>query len=192
MVRVRSTQKFPIVRWPRRVMPRMIATTTAMPAAAETKFWTVKPSIWVRWLIVLSPPYHCQFVLVMKLTATLNAPSGATPGTGRVERQLLLDALQQVDGEERHEAEGEQGDGVDVPPLLALGVDPQEAVDHSLDRTEDAIARRAAVVTSAVDRRQVPAERRCGDGQHDEQQDELEEAGTGHQNFSGRTSTTMR
>ena len=26
-----------------------------------------------------SPPYHCQFVLVMKLTATLNAPSGDTP-----------------------------------------------------------------------------------------------------------------
>ena len=24
--------------------------------------------------------YHCQFVLVMKLTAALNAPSGATPG----------------------------------------------------------------------------------------------------------------
>ncbi len=59
-------------------MPRMIATTTAMPAAADTKFWTVKPSIWVRWLIVFSPPNHCQFVLVMKLTAALNAPNGAT------------------------------------------------------------------------------------------------------------------
>ena len=61
-------------------MPRMIATTTAMPAAAETKFWTLSPSICVRWLIVSSPLYHCQFVLVMKLTATLNAPSGATAG----------------------------------------------------------------------------------------------------------------
>ena len=59
-------------------MPRMIATTTAMPAAADTKFCTVSPSIWVRWLIVSSPEYHCQFVLVMKLTAVLNAPHAGT------------------------------------------------------------------------------------------------------------------
>ena len=58
----------------------MIATATAMPAAADTKFCTARPSIWVRWLIVSSPLYHCQFVLVTKLTATLNAPSGATAG----------------------------------------------------------------------------------------------------------------
>ena len=35
-----------------RAMPRMSATTTAMPTAADTKFCTVRPSIWVRWLIV--------------------------------------------------------------------------------------------------------------------------------------------
>ena len=80
VVRVRSTQKLPSVRRPRRTMPRMIATTTAIPAAADTKFCTAKPTICVRWLIVTSPLYHCQFVLVMKLTAALNAPSGATAG----------------------------------------------------------------------------------------------------------------
>jgi hypothetical protein len=80
VVRVRSTQKLPSVRCPRRAMPRMMAITTAMPAAAETKFCTARPSIWVRWLIVSSPLYHCQLVLVMKLTAALNAPSGATSG----------------------------------------------------------------------------------------------------------------
>jgi hypothetical protein len=37
-------------------MPRMIATITAMPAAADTKFCTVRPTIWLRWLIVVSPP----------------------------------------------------------------------------------------------------------------------------------------
>ena len=36
--------------------PRISATMTAMPAAADTKFWTVSPIIWVRWLIVFSPP----------------------------------------------------------------------------------------------------------------------------------------
>ncbi len=47
-----------------------------MPAAAETKFWTVKPSIWVRWLITCSPENHCQLVFVTKLTALLNEPIG--------------------------------------------------------------------------------------------------------------------
>ena len=48
MVRVRSTQKLPMVSADRRARPRMNAATVAIPAAAETKFWTVRPSIWVR------------------------------------------------------------------------------------------------------------------------------------------------
>ena len=44
----------------------------AIPTAAETKFCTVNPVICVRWLSVDSPPYDCQFVFVMKLTAVLN------------------------------------------------------------------------------------------------------------------------
>ena len=48
VVRVRSTQKLPSVRWPRLTMPRMMATTTAMPAAADTKFCTANATIWVR------------------------------------------------------------------------------------------------------------------------------------------------
>ena len=51
-----------------------------MPAAADTKFWTARPVIWVRWLIVASPPYDCQLVLVMKLTAVLNERWGTTAG----------------------------------------------------------------------------------------------------------------
>ncbi len=56
MIRVRSTQKFPIVSERRRVRPRISATTTAIPTAAETKFCTVSPAICVRWAIVDSPP----------------------------------------------------------------------------------------------------------------------------------------
>ena len=48
MVRVRSTQKLPIVWAERRVKPRINATSTAMPVAADTKFCTVSPSICVR------------------------------------------------------------------------------------------------------------------------------------------------
>jgi hypothetical protein len=48
VVRVRSTQKFPMVCDERRANPRMSATTTAIPLAAETKFCVVSASIWVR------------------------------------------------------------------------------------------------------------------------------------------------
>ena len=54
VVRTRSTQKFPMVLAPARARPRMSATITAMPAAAETKFWTVRPIACVRWLTVVS------------------------------------------------------------------------------------------------------------------------------------------
>ena len=52
----------------------------AMPTAADTKFWTVNPSICVRWLIACSPENHCQFVFVTNDTAALNAPHGVVPG----------------------------------------------------------------------------------------------------------------
>ena len=48
MPRVRSTQKLPRVRPRRRMMPRMIATATAMPAAADTKFCTARANIWLK------------------------------------------------------------------------------------------------------------------------------------------------
>ena len=55
VLRVRSTQKLPsVVAW-RRDRPRISAAMAAMPAAAETKFCTASPIIWVRWLIVASP-----------------------------------------------------------------------------------------------------------------------------------------
>ena len=47
-VRVRSTQKLPRVWARRRASPRIRAAITHMPTAAETKFCTVSPVIWVR------------------------------------------------------------------------------------------------------------------------------------------------
>ena len=55
MPRVRSTQKLPIVADLRRTRPRISATATRSPTAADTKFCTASPAIWVRWLIVDSP-----------------------------------------------------------------------------------------------------------------------------------------
>ena len=54
-MRVRSTQKLPSVSALRRAKPRIIATSTAMPTAAETKFCTARPAICDRYDIVVSP-----------------------------------------------------------------------------------------------------------------------------------------
>ncbi len=43
-----STQKLPTVVAFWRAKPRMSATTTAMPVAADRKFCTVSAAIWVR------------------------------------------------------------------------------------------------------------------------------------------------
>ena len=52
---IRSAQKFPIVGERRRTIPRTRARATAIPTAADTKFCTARPTIWVRWLTVFSP-----------------------------------------------------------------------------------------------------------------------------------------
>ncbi|MEY9245257.1 hypothetical protein ABIF27_005912 [Bradyrhizobium elkanii] len=48
MQRVTSTQKLPTVRIDERVKPRISAIASAMPVAADRKFWWVRPSIWTR------------------------------------------------------------------------------------------------------------------------------------------------
>ena len=71
MIRVRSTQKLPIVADDRRAKPRTKAIAIAIPAAADTKFCTVSATIWLVLLMVVSPAYDCQLVLVRNETAVL-------------------------------------------------------------------------------------------------------------------------
>jgi hypothetical protein len=54
-VRIRSAQKLPSVFPLRRAIPRITAATTAMPTAAETKFWTASPAICEKYESVVSP-----------------------------------------------------------------------------------------------------------------------------------------
>ena len=92
--RVRSTQKLPIVFALARAMPRMRAMASAMPTAAETKLWNVRPTICVKCDIVDSPLYACQFVFVVNETAVFQARSGANGShLVGIERQQVLDAL---------------------------------------------------------------------------------------------------
>ena len=48
MLRVMSTQKLPMVVAECLTKPRIRAISIAMPVAAERKFCTVRPSIWVK------------------------------------------------------------------------------------------------------------------------------------------------
>ena len=56
----------------------MITIATQIPTAAEMKFWNDMPSICVRWDIVVSPPYDCQFVLVTNEVAVFHACVSST------------------------------------------------------------------------------------------------------------------
>ena len=51
-----SRQKLPSSLTPRLAKPRITAASTAMPTAAETKFWTARPAICEKYVIVVSPP----------------------------------------------------------------------------------------------------------------------------------------
>ena len=55
---MRSCQKLPrpVAPLRRAAMPRISATATTMPTAAETKFCTARPAIWLKYDIVVSPP----------------------------------------------------------------------------------------------------------------------------------------
>ena len=48
VARVRSTQKLPSLSVRDRVNPRIIAIATTRPTAADMKFCTASPDIWVR------------------------------------------------------------------------------------------------------------------------------------------------
>ncbi len=56
MARVMSAKKLPTVWAPERAKARTSATASAMPVAADRKFCTVSPAIWLRRLMVVSPP----------------------------------------------------------------------------------------------------------------------------------------
>ena len=114
---------------------------------------------------------------------------GDPDGIGGVERQPLLHALEQVEEQHRHRAEGQQRVRVDVPALLALGVDPRQAVDEALDGQEHAVTRRGP---AAEDQGEVGAEQPRPQGDEPDERGELEPAGDRHQNLSGNTRAATR
>jgi hypothetical protein len=105
----------------------------------------------------------------------------------RVEQQVALQAQLGVENQERHEAEGQQGVGVGVPALLAVGVDAADPIDGPLDRREQAISARTPQ-RGVIHLRQVAAQQRGRHRDGGDQNGELEPAGGGHYSFSGATS----
>ena len=100
-----------------------------------------------------------------------------------------LQALEQIQGEERDEAESEYRVGIDGLALLALFVDAAPPVDQPLDRRERAVAGSSAV---AVHAGHVATERRGRDDDGDGQGDELRPGSSGHQNLSGNIRAATR
>ena len=57
----------------------MNAMATTNPVVAEVNIGNVMAAIWLKFDSVVSPPKPCQSVLVIKLTAVLNASMGSMP-----------------------------------------------------------------------------------------------------------------
>ena len=109
MPRVRSTQKLPIVERRRRTSPRMRAMATVSPTAADTKFCTVRPAIWVSCDMVDSP----RVVLPVRVGHEADGGverqgSGHAREAALVQRQSALQPLQRVQHQDRDRREGEE------------------------------------------------------------------------------------
>ena len=143
--RTRSTQKLPMVADRRRARPRIRATATVRPTAAETKFCTARPGH------LREVAHRVLAGVVLPVRVGHEAHGGVEgeglghrPDVGRVDGQRSLEALEGVDDEDGHATEGEQRVGVGAPALLAVRVDAAEAVERSLDLQEHPVAERPA------------------------------------------------
>jgi hypothetical protein len=107
----------------------------------------------------------------------------------RVERQHVLDALHDVQHQQRHEAEHQDRDGVLRPAHLVGLADAGRPVDETLEGSDDRIEKRAL---AREDARHEGAERRRHRQHGAEEEQNLQPANRGHQNFSGFNVTTTR
>ena len=113
----------------------MRATATARPTAAETKFWTVRPTVWTSGDVPASPAYDCQLVLVTNETAVLTRGVDVHPSAPLAQRQRAL-----RDDHERTAArcptteKATTDDGVGASSRCSeSGSTPTSAVDEPLD-----------------------------------------------------------
>ena len=138
----------------------------------------------MRWPTAASPEYHCQLVLVTKLTAVFQAPSVGQRGEAERERQVLLEPAEAEEQQDADQAEAEHRHGVAAPVLVGVRVDPQHAVGHALG---------GQVLVTGIDVGEVAAQERHGEGQEQHERRDLAQRGQDFthraQRFSGRSST---
>ena len=159
VVRVRSTQKFPIVFALRRANPRITAAAIAIPAAAERKLCDVSPEHLGQVAQRLLARVGLPVGVGGEARCGVEGESGRYAGEVlRIERQVVLQALEGVQENHRDEAEREHRDRVSGPRHLDAGIYSAEFVDQSFDRREHPveksalIARRLAPCTSRAAR----------------------------------------
>ncbi len=89
--------------------------------------------------------------------AVFHARSGSTGGlTGGIERQVVLEAFDEIGQDQACHAEEQHGDGVTLPILLFLLLDPADPIDGPLHRMQDSLE---PGVLFLEDGHQIPAHR---------------------------------
>ena len=138
MQRVISTQKLPTVLADARAKPRISATASTMPVAADR-------------IVLVRQAEHLREVGQRPLAAVV-LPVGIGDEADRrverkvrryrrlpgwIERQEVLEPHQRVENREAADMEQQHGDRVGHPMLLALLVDPARPIDRRLDRAQN-------------------------------------------------------
>jgi hypothetical protein len=139
--------------------------------------------------MVLSPPYPCQLVLVMKLAAVLNDESGVTAEKLGVERQIGLQPLQTIDHQSTQQVERQHGQCILCPAHFLGGIDSAYAIERALKRPAHGVEHRRLALEDMC---HVGAERLRQRQQDDDVDDQLEVPVGTHQNFSGKSSAITR
>ncbi len=189
-MRVRSTQKLPIVSACLRTKARISGINTAMPVAAETKFWTPSAADWTKWLIVLSPPYALPVRVGAEADRGVERDARIDGGqVVRIAGQVRLQSLERVHDEDAEHVEHHRGDRVLLPRLFLIGPDPEQLVEQPLERTEHPLRDPGL---ARIDPRHVRAQRDAERDEDDGVEDDLSDAGGGHCSFSGLNSATNR
>ena len=190
MLRVMSTQKLPMVSTVWRAKPRISATSTAMPAAAEKKFCTARAShlrqIAHRGFAAIALPVGVGDEADRRVEGRIRTDRAESL---RIQRQHALQALHGIHCQHTEQRKPQHRQRIAGPAHFLLAVHAAQAVKKIFDRSYPAHERwQLALVNS----RHVPAEwLRQGDKHTEEQRDLQQSIGT-HENNSGLSNAITR
>ena len=140
MLRVMSNQKLPIDEDCRRTKPRINATRTAMPEAADRKFCTASPSICDK----ITERRFAAVALPVRVRGEAHGRVERQVGRRachvlRIQRQIVLQPQQAVDDQQAQEVDRQHRIGVVLPRHLGGRIDAAQPINQPFERAQNLV-----------------------------------------------------